>query len=71
MANVFHKRTTKTVPNDAVITGDPSRIAEIGFSYNIVPVPEPVGCLALLPVALLFLKRRRPQVSVSLRVAAV
>ncbi len=54
-----------------VITGDPSRIAEIGFSYNVVPVPEPVGCLALLPVALLFLKRRRPQVSVSLRVAAV
>ena len=42
-----------------VITGDPSRTAVIGFSYNIVPVPEPVGCLVLLPAALLVLRRRQ------------
>jgi hypothetical protein len=42
-----------------VITGDPSRTAVIGFSYSILPVPEPVGGLLLLPAALLLLRRRR------------
>lgn len=42
-----------------VITGDPSITAQIGFSYRILPVPEPVGALALLPVAMLYLRRRR------------
>jgi hypothetical protein len=42
-----------------VITGDPSRSAVMGFSYSFLPVPEPIGALALLPVAALLLRRRR------------
>jgi hypothetical protein len=40
-----------------VVTGDPTRTAMIGFSYSIVP--EPVGLLALLPVAGWIVRRRR------------
>jgi hypothetical protein len=42
-----------------VIIGDPSRSAVMGFSYSFLPVPEPIGALALLPVAALLLRRRR------------
>ena len=42
-----------------VITGDPSRSAVMGFSYSFFPVPEPLGALALLPVAALMLRRQR------------
>src|SRR5439155_26033548 len=45
-----------------VILGDPSQTTVIGFSYRIVPVPEPVGGLVLLPAALLVLCRRRDKV---------
>ena len=41
-----------------VIRGDPSQTTVIGFSYNIVPAPEPAGGLVLLPVAVLLRRRR-------------
>jgi hypothetical protein len=44
-----------------VITGDPSRSAVMGFSYSIIPVPEPIGGLALLPIAMWMYRRRRKQ----------
>jgi hypothetical protein len=42
-----------------VITGDPSRSAVMGFSYSIIPVPEPIGGLALLPIAMWIYRRRK------------
>lgn len=41
-----------------VITGDSGLITLMGFSYSVAPVPEPVGGLLLLPMALLVLRRR-------------
>lgn len=42
-----------------VIRGDPSLTTTIGFSYHIVPVPEPSSALLLVPVALVAWRRRR------------
>lgn len=42
-----------------VITGDPSLTAQIGFSYRIFPVPEPLGGLLLLPVAMYIFRRKK------------
>jgi hypothetical protein len=41
-----------------VIGGDPSLTVPVGFSYSIVAAPEPGAGLLLLPVAMLFRRRR-------------
>ena len=42
-----------------IITGDPSRTANIGLSYDAIAVPEPTACLAAFGLAVLTLTRRR------------
>jgi hypothetical protein len=68
--HLFFNGTGGTLPAGTyafVITGDPSRSAVVGFSYSIVPVPEPIGGLALLPVAMWIYRRRKQKLAAEVK----